>query len=70
MNWNIEILRIEGEALKKIHAFKLYKELGIEIIEQDFPKLKSFILTNATKSAEDFETEQLQLLEERLSEFA
>ncbi|MBX9734667.1 MAG: hypothetical protein K2X37_11455 [Chitinophagaceae bacterium] len=69
MSWNIDILKAEGDILKKIHAFGLFKNQGIAIIERNFPRLIDFILANAHKSFEDFEKEQLAILE-KFSEVA
>lgn len=62
MEWNVDILKFEGDILKKIHAFSLFKSRGISIIERNFPRLVSFILANKEKTFEQFEQEQLALL--------
>lgn len=64
MEFNTEILKAETDILKKIHAFSLFKEQGIGIIEANFPKLINFISANANKSFEEFEKEQMQILEQ------
>lgn len=67
MNWDIDILKREAEILKKIHAFYLYKEKGIDFININFPKLKSFILENENKTPNQIEMEQMSILEELYS---
>jgi hypothetical protein len=67
MNWDIDILKKEAEILKKIHAFYLYKEKGLDFIDMNFPKLKSFILENETKTPQQLEKEQMNILEQLYS---
>lgn len=64
MSWNIDILKAEGDILKKIHAFSLFKTNGISVIEQNFPKLVQFILDNQHLTNEEFEKEQMAILEQ------
>jgi hypothetical protein len=67
MNWDINILKKEAEILKKIHAFYLYKEKGIDFINMNFPKLNGFIFENENKTPEQLEKEQMSILEELYS---
>ncbi len=54
--------RKEAEAMRKLHAFRLFKQDGIEIINQSFPGLKGFILANEEKSYQELEKELMAQL--------
>ncbi|MCW3108047.1 MAG: hypothetical protein JWQ09_2553 [Segetibacter sp.] len=56
------IQRKEAETMRKLHAFQLFRESGIEIIEQSFSNLKGFILANEHKSYDELEKELLAQL--------
>lgn len=53
------IQRKEAETMRKLHAFQLFKQDGIEIINHSFPSLKGFILTNKEKTYKQIEQELL-----------
>lgn len=70
MTWNTTILRKEGDIFKKIQAFRLFKEWGIEYIDENYPKLHSFVLENKHKSIEELENELLANLKQFKNEVA
>lgn len=51
------IQRKEAETFKKLHAFQLFKESGIDIINQSFPHFKDFIIKNQGKDYAELERE-------------
>lgn len=54
---NYYIQRKEAEMMRKLHAFQLFKESGINIIDQSFSNMKGFILANEEKSYEELQKE-------------
>ncbi|BAV07493.1 hypothetical protein SAMN05421788_109152 [Filimonas lacunae] len=63
MNNSIDILRMQSDIMKKIHAFKMFKIEGMDAVVKFFPKLKPFILANAHKNLEDLECEMIAQLD-------
>lgn len=63
MNSDMYILRTQSDIMKKIHAFKMFKEEGMEAIVRFFPRLQPFIIANAHKTLEDFEREMTAQLD-------
>ncbi|PUZ19788.1 hypothetical protein GA0116948_12027 [Chitinophaga costaii] len=57
MGWNYNILQLESQFHKKLMAFRLFKERGLEYTDKTFPALHPFIIENAAKNVFEVEKE-------------
>jgi|GEM_PF-5571112 len=70
MTWSFDILQLEAEINKKIVVFRMFRERGLEYVDQKFPAFHSFILANADKPAHEVEKTLRRELDAAKRQFA